>query len=168
MMPNPWTPEWRPIPGFERYDVSVDGRVRNARTGQELRATPDRQGYLHVEVASVPNQHKRKKVHALVLIAFAGPCPSGYEGAHLDGNPAHNQITNLVWATRKTNAAHREAHGRTARGLTHGSTRLTVEQVAEIRRLGSEGLSQGKIAATFRIARSHVWRLLHRKEWAHV
>jgi len=38
-----------------------------------------------------------RRVDHLVLLAFVGPCPEGYECRHLDGDPANNHVDNLRW-----------------------------------------------------------------------
>ena len=42
--------EWRIIPGFERYEVSDDGRVRYAATQRERKLHVTRQGYNYVSM----------------------------------------------------------------------------------------------------------------------
>lgn len=58
-------------------------------------------------------------VHKLVLEAFVGPCPTGLQCCHEDGNPANNALTNLRWDTPVSNQADRDRHGRTNKGGKH-------------------------------------------------
>ncbi len=55
--------------------------------------------------------YRMRYVHQLVLEAFVGPCPSGLECRHLDGNPDNNQLENLRWGTRLENMADKKLHG---------------------------------------------------------
>lgn len=51
-------------------------------------------------------------VSELVLTAFVGPRPSPtHDAAHMNGNKDVNWLSNLQWATKKENAAHKRLHG---------------------------------------------------------
>lgn len=119
--------EWRPIPGYEGYyEVSDLGRVRsidrriwNSRgrgfwvrlTGKEL--TPVRSSSGHYSVMLVrEGQGTRRFVHRLVLEAFVGRCPDGFEACHGDGNPGNNALPNLRWDTRSANQLDMVRHGK--------------------------------------------------------
>lgn len=89
---------WRAVVGLEgRYEVSEDGRVRNAQTGLVLRPRLDTDGYLLVTRVGL-------KVHRLVLEAFVGPAPLGApEVDHINRQRADNRLENLRWVSRSTN-----------------------------------------------------------------
>lgn len=112
---------WLPVPGFEgAYEVSDWGRVRSlnrivtTKTGIKRRY----QGRVLTPFAS-PSGHLRVNlgpagkllVHRLVLEAFIGPCPSGQECCHDDGDPANNHLGNLRWDSRSENHLDRVRHG---------------------------------------------------------
>jgi hypothetical protein len=44
-----------------------------------------------------------RQVHQLVLEAFVGPCPEGYEVLHLNHEPSDNRLVNLKYGTRSEN-----------------------------------------------------------------
>jgi uncharacterized protein (DUF433 family) len=113
--------EWRAVPDFEdRYEVSNLGRVKSFARRREriLKATPCC-GYLQVGL-SEDGQVTYKKVHALVLTAFVGPCPEGMESRHLNGDRQDNRLINLCWGTKLENAADKHRHGTMARGDRSG------------------------------------------------
>lgn len=62
------------------------------------------------------------------------------EVRHLDGDKRNTAPSNLVWGTARENAADRERHGRTARGLRNGA-----HTKPESRRVG---ILNGKTKAT--------------------
>jgi hypothetical protein len=108
---------WRPIPGWEGlYEVSNHGLVwsckkRKGTRGGILKTPPLKSGHLQVNLCrdGVP---VHKQVHALVLEAFAGPCPPGMECRHLNGNPADNRWPeNLTWGTSGENNLDQVRHG---------------------------------------------------------
>lgn len=57
-------------------------------------------------------RYNSKQVHALVLLAFEGPCPEGYEVLHKDHNPQNNNRKNLKYGTRSENLLMDYAAGR--------------------------------------------------------
>lgn len=106
----PSVEQWRPVPSFEgRYVVSDQGRVCNVRTGRILKPWANDAGYSYVELWS--GRPAKARVHRLVLLAFEGPCPSGMEACHADGDRANNVRTNLRWDTPSSNASDRVTHG---------------------------------------------------------
>lgn len=102
--------EWRPVPGWERYHVSSDGRVRNSQTGRILKRWPDKLGYLRVSLCV--NYHQvTRHVHQLVTEAFHGPRPDGHVVRHLDGDRLNNEPANLAWGTPSENTLDSVRHG---------------------------------------------------------
>lgn len=87
---------WLPIPGHDdRYQVSDHGRVRRTpdAAGWAPLLKPGRtsRGYLKV---CLGRRHQHY-VHRLVMLAFAGPCPPGYQVDHIDFDREHNARENL-------------------------------------------------------------------------
>lgn len=107
-------------------------------------------------------------VHRLVLEAFVGPCPEGYQGAHGDGDVSNNHLKNLRWATPGENAADRDAHGRTARGERQGNAVLTEGVVIMARSLARRGFSQRRIADLLGHPRTTVADAIRGVTWGHV
>lgn len=157
--------EWRPVPGLEgRYDVSSQGRVRSwaawrKRPGPDPRILTQKvlpkRGYRFVDIGS-----RRRFVHRLVLEAFVGPCPPGYQGAHLNGVRDDNRLENLRWVTPVENASHQVAHGTRRRGELMPAAKLTAPAVQEIRaavaggeRMGTVALRHGSRTHPERVAR---------------
>jgi hypothetical protein len=119
------TERWLPVVGAEgRYEVSdlgnvrsVDHRVRlvchGVETtrqvhGRKLRPAPSRSGHL----SAVIGKGNTRLVHQLVLEAFVGPRPVGFETLHLNHQPADNRLENLVWGPRSENLRMDWAAGR--------------------------------------------------------
>lgn len=124
-MSNSTNENWRPIGGYEGiYSVSDRGRVRS-----EKRVITDKNGYnrripeliLVPEITNGGHQrvslwknHKKdiRKVHHLVLEAFAGERPSGMEACHWNDIPTDNRLANLRWATQSDNTFDRVRNGK--------------------------------------------------------
>lgn len=128
--------EWRPVPGFDSYEVSSLGRVKSLgryvkrmRYGKSYRTwMPEKilKGSAiqsgHLQVVLSPNDGSKPRsllIHRILLTTFVGPCPDGMEGCHRNGNPADNRLENLRWDTREANQQDSVAHG------THASTKKT-------------------------------------------
>lgn len=107
---------WKPIQNFEGlYEVSNLGNVRSLNRIIETSTGPRRylgqtiypesikdKGYLQVTLAKA-GKNTRRKIHQLVLEAFVGSRPPGYDGCHNDGNMFNNVVTNLRWDTKSNN-----------------------------------------------------------------
>jgi hypothetical protein len=142
--------QWAPVVGFEGlYEASTHGRVRGVtrtldhpqgpfiRRGQVLkeRRQPGSMGYCVVVLYSTKRIHRR--VHRIILEAFAGPRPDGMVCRHLDGNPMNNRLANLRWGTQAENIADKVRHGTILRGSQLPQTRLTEDQARLVKRLGT-------------------------------
>lgn len=107
---------WRDVPGFEgKYQVSDQGRVRSVdhrvrlvvrgietsrkSPGRLLRPGRTRSGHVSVAIG----KNNSRLVHQLVLEAFMGPRPDGYEVLHLNHLPWDNRLVNLKYGTRSEN-----------------------------------------------------------------
>lgn len=103
--------EWRPIPGFEAYQVSSRGHVR--RGGRILKPTASsRYGHANVSLYNRPNV-RRVGVHQLVAEVFHGAPPIDRPFAcHKNGNAWDNRAENIYWGSQAENTADMQAHAR--------------------------------------------------------
>lgn len=168
--------EWRPIPGFERtYEVSSFGSVR--RLNSKFRRAhlmalgwtgPARRRYQKVKLCQDGVQSVWL-VHVLVMLAFVGPTPHGYEIDHLDNDPMNNRLDNLEYVTRseQQKRAYRR-DGRIAsdrRGEKNACARLSWDDVTEIRRLASIGVRQADIARQYAVDPSNISHIVAGRLW---
>jgi flavin-dependent thymidylate synthase len=111
--------EWVLVDGYDNYEISNMGRVRSlvdpggetngvaggviilARPRLKIQC-PDKHGYLVVSL-SKDSKTKAFQVHKLVLNAFVGPAPIGFEARHLNNNRFDNRLSNIEWNTRRRN-----------------------------------------------------------------
>jgi hypothetical protein len=168
---------WRPVVGWKNiYDVSNLGRIRRVlaahgtHAGRVLKPWPATGGYLYVIL-----QHRGRKaeiaVHRIVAASFLGRCPLRFDVNHKDGNRANPQLDNLEYLSRGDNHRHayrilkRTVVSRT--GETNGNSKLTQEQVAEIRRRYVRGkISQQSLAAEFQVNQTMIGFIIRRVNWA--
>ena len=73
-------------------------------------------------------------VHRLVLEAFVGNCPIGMQACHFDDNKLNNKVENLRWDTWKNNVLDGLRNQTACMGEAHRSSRLTNNEVLDIRK----------------------------------
>jgi predicted XRE-type DNA-binding protein len=154
------------IPGYKgKYAVDEEGNVyslNHRRSGKckLMSLKPNDSGHLRVKLYNGDGTYKTLFVHRLVLLTFVGECPEGMEGCHNDGDPTNNRLDNLRWDTKKSNLKDCITHGNYkgfSKANTPKNTRLTLDQVEEIRKLLAEKtLNQRQIAQMFDICQQHV------------
>lgn len=89
---------WKTIKGFETYEVSSYGKVRNAITGRSLAQQLREYSQVHLYQNG---KGYSKLVHRLVADTFI-PNPSHLQCIyHKDENTKNNNASNLKWCTHK-------------------------------------------------------------------
>ena len=96
---------WKTIDGYEDYEVSSWGKVRNRVTGDLISQEKNPKGYMRVSIGAVGKRH-HLKVHRLVAAAFIPNPERKPQVNHKDGNNRNNSYTNLEWVTDEENKAH--------------------------------------------------------------
>lgn len=169
--PNPSQEEWRPVPGFDAYEVSSIGRVRRAtdsptggfRAGHIIRPRPVGKGYLGV---SFYRNGKRpmRYIQRLVCEAFHGPPPSPiHQAAHENGIRTDNRADNLRWALPIDNMADAKTHGNLVRGAKSNFSKFSDAEIARVFELKAQGCHRKAIAAELGMCVDYVDRLLNGK-----
>lgn len=95
--------EWKTIKGFENYEVSNEGEVRNITTGLVLKPRDNGAGYLYVDLY-VNKEAARRYIHRLVAETFIPNTNNKPEVNHIDEDKANNSVSNLGWVTAKENS----------------------------------------------------------------
>lgn len=86
--------KWVEIDGLERYAVSSYGRVINQERGNELKPSPDKNGYFRVGL-SKNGEVYHVYVHRLVAFAFFLNYKAGIEVLHRNEDKSDNSVLNL-------------------------------------------------------------------------
>lgn len=176
---------WLPVPGYEGlYEVSDHGRVRvldrvvykHNRVGgplvrffyksKLLKGSRQQRGHLTV---CLQEDHAKTQcyVHRLVLEAFVGCAPEDAECRHLNGNPADNRLSNLVWGTRAENYSDRDRLGEhnAPRGTRNPLAVLNEDMVRQIRREVAAGRTQRAIAISMGVSAATISAVVNRRAW---
>ena len=88
-----------PIDGFDNYEVSNYGNVRNKTTNKILKPQINHDGYSRVEL----KRNEILSVHRLVASAFLLNPENKKCVDHIDNNRQNNEVFNLRWATNQEN-----------------------------------------------------------------
>lgn len=101
------------------YSVSSYGRVRNDKTGQFLKPSVIKDGYLQVGLYK-DKKTKHLQVHRLVAIMFIPNDEPTVKTIvhHLDHNVQNNHVENLQWTTNQYNVE--DGRGRKVRCIETG------------------------------------------------
>jgi hypothetical protein len=98
---------WRNIQGYDNYEVSTLGRVRNKDTGEVFKGSPDKDGYLRV-CLTLDKKETTYRIHRLVAIAFLPNFYGKKTVDHRNRDKTNNIIWNLKWANNKEQAQNRD------------------------------------------------------------
>ncbi|AAK94350.1 HNH endonuclease [Myxococcus phage Mx8] len=104
-------------------------------------------------------------VHQLVADAFHGPCPTGQQVRHLDGNPTNNVPANLAYGTALDNAADRVRHGRYMSGAQHHAAKLGADDVVDLLKRRASGERVKVLAQRFGVSVSTVESIIYGKSY---
>jgi hypothetical protein len=181
---------WAPVVGFETlYHVSTMGRVKSlgrefvrknpfGTSAKSLMRYPEKiitrckgKPYLLVSLSPGRCGRVRRWLHRLVLEAFVGPCPDGFQCRHKNGNPTDNRLANLCWGTPTENQRDRVKHGTNTRGEKSPAHKLTNDIVREIRRLhrhGQYGKGSYVLAKRYGVSQGCIDSVVSRRTWNHV
>lgn len=158
---------WKVIDGYENYEVSTAGRVRNIATSVVLK--PNNCGrYLQVKL-SQNSKRKNFLVHRLVASAFIPNPDNKPQVNHINGIKTDNSASNIEWTTPSDNIKH--SYLKNLRcptmGETNGQAKLVESDVLKIRQM-SAGFTTQEIAEMWGVSASSIRLILRRKTWKHI
>lgn len=172
--------QWKCIKGYDNYEISNYGIIRNINSGKILSQSM-RNNYQRVGLFCSPKQ-KSFDVHRLVAEHFL-PYPSSelllaasktklkkVIVNHIDGDKTNNRVDNLEWTTYSGNVKHSYVVGRdTSNGEQHYNAKLTEEDVLQIRSLynGARGIYT-ELSQQFNVSDTTIKSIIDRKSWKHI
>lgn len=180
--------QWRPIPGWEGfYEVSDMGRVRsldrdipNSRgagtrrmRGKLLKPKKYPNGYRFVQLSrGYWASQKERQVSHLVLEAFVGPRPEGFQACHNNGDNQDDQLENLRWDTPKNNNADKKEHGTHRKGREMWQSVLDENKVKairlEYRKWGRCSTNRYELARKYGVDIMTISHIVWGDNWKHV
>lgn len=176
---------WLPVPDLPFYEVSDRGRVRSLdrivtcqragrapydvrRKGCILVGGVDWDGYRMVGLYHEGKWRRTARVSNLVLEAFVGPRPDGYECCHWDGVRDNDRLENLRWATSKENKSDQLRHGTRMRGERQHLSKLTPLLIRNLFALGRMGATTKLLARVCKIDQTTVSDIFRGRTWGHL
>jgi hypothetical protein len=127
-MNAPNNEEWRPIKDYPEYEISSEGRVRNAKKHskdeKEHIRVPDinSKGYARLRLVR-EGKIIRKFVHRLVAETFLENPDAKEMVDHINGDNKDNRLVNLRWSTRSENML----NGKVRKDKKHTTLRNVVK-----------------------------------------
>lgn len=111
------------------YEVSNFGRVRSLCYRGYKRKVPKilcglerKDGYLQIGLWK-NRKYKTLRIHRLVVEAFIGPIPKGYEINHIDEDKKNNCLSNLEIVTRRQNMNHGTRNARAGKAISKSNSK---------------------------------------------
>lgn len=164
--------------GYPGYRIWDDGRIESCRKNnpsnkwKEMKCYKDKKSYVLVRLFKSNNKSKLYYLHRLLALAFI-PNPNNYPYVlHNNGITDDNRIENLRWGTAKHNAEDSIKHGTfhytNTIGIKNGRSKLTENDVKEIKLLIKNKVSGVKIAKQFNIHVSVISDIKNNKLWTHI
>lgn len=165
--------------GYPGYRVGDDGSVWTCKTfrgkipdgptvWRRMTVSPNKTGHQRV---SLTHAEKRRcnYVHRLVLLAFVGPCPPGYEARHFpDRDTSNNRPSNLRWGTRSENACDRARDG-SLNGEKNGRATTTAVVIRQLRtEYAAGGVTYAELARKHELPLTVVSQAVRRSTWKHL
>lgn len=170
--------QWRPIPGYPRYEASSMGRVRSAayvdgkghwRKPKNISLKRSDRGHWTVCLTKEAGaRQQRVPLGRIVLEAF-GLCPlPGEIVLHGPKGRDCNELSNLSFGTHfQNNGEDRRRDGTDLAGCSHPRTHLSEDNVRSIRELRGR-MTQEEIGKRFGIDQTTVSSIQRRKSFKEI
>ncbi len=171
---------WKPILDCRWAEVSSFGQIRSFcghRPGVKpkrlsipviVNQRQRRTGHRDIRLITNDGQRPTFSVHRLVLEAFSSSSDTSFICRHVDGNASNNHISNLRWGTHKENQRDKVFHGRSNRGEKCPQSKLTSDQVLEIRRRLANGEIGNRLAKEYGVEQPTICNIRRRVTWKNI
>lgn len=169
--------EFRAVPECPGYAAGSDGEIWSQHGGNgtiaewhRLKPGPHPRGYKKYTLR-VGGKSVYRMGHGLVMLAFVGPKPNGYQVRHFpDRDPGNNRIGNLSYGTVRQNWLDRLVHKTDCCGENSHLAIATTEEVRVIRARWASGQeTQTRISKDYpNLARRTVAAICSGQSWGFV
>lgn len=168
---------WKDIKGYEgKYQVSNLGEVRSLKFNKSQKCKklkPKFAGAGYRSVALLMNgKSKYCYIHRLVALHFIDNPLFKKEVNHKDGDRSNNILSNLEWCTHSENGIHSfrilNRIPSDVSGFKNPKSKLTEEQVVEIRKQYANGKSYRSLSILFKVSKCTISSIILRQTWVHI
>src|ERR1035437_657713 len=155
-----------------RYAVSSEGEIKRIfcerridqhRVGKILKPTVSHKGYERVTICHSSGKKSNVSIHTVVAKEFLGERPFGKQINHKDANKRNNRPSNLEYVTPLENTTHSYANGLSPFGSKSKLSKLTENEVVEIRRLAASGVHKDILASAFGMSYGGIEKIVRRE-----
>jgi hypothetical protein len=155
---------WKAIDGTT-YEISDLGNIRsNYKNGKCRNLVPMTNGQKENDYLFIKLDGKKHYIHQLVLEAFVGKKPKGFECDHLNKHKQDNRLENLRYLILAENRSHA--------GEAHPTAKLNDSKVKLIRMMYESkevlGITQKKLANMFDVTSHAISNVITRRTWSHI
>jgi len=128
-------------------------------------AVKHERGYGHMEI-----QNKNYKTHRLSWEFINGKIPDGLCCLHKCDNTSCCNPAHLFLGTQRDNMRDMVQKGRNNPriGTENGNSKLSEQNVLEIRKLHHEGMKNKRISIMYKVSETTICHVVNRKTWKHV
>lgn len=151
---------------YKNYIITKEGSIISKYTGKQLYVHINKKGYHFVRLY-VDGQSKTYLVHRLVAQLYVPNPDDKPEVNHKDGNKSNNNDWNLEWVTGQENVDHSVITGLVKRGSDRPNSKLTDEQVLEIRRLAKTH-TYYYLEGLYDISYQGIGKIVNRQTYTHI
>lgn len=116
-------------------------------------------------------RHKGVLAHRYCWEMYNGQIPEGMSVLHKCDNPSCVNHNHLFVGTQQDNLEDMRLKGHQVRGEKQGSSKLTSDQIIEIRsryRRYSHKHGSGALAREYGVGLVQIWRIVNDKQWRHI
>lgn len=148
------------------YKIYPDGTIVGPKRGK-IKQRENADGYMEVTLGTMSNRHAGVRVHRIVAEQFI-PNPLNLpEVNHKDYNRKNNHVENLEWISHINNVRHsvKVGHYDNQKGESNGRSRVTMEDVKNIRQQYNDGARVSDLAKKYEIGWSTVYNIVTYKTW---
>jgi len=154
------------IIGYEgRYSADENGRIFSHITNKYLKQYFN-VGYYKITLRK-NGKPKTFYVHRLIAETYLGKRENMIVN-HIDGDRTNNHVSNLEWISQSENVIHAIKIGLMCvpKGEEHYNSKLTQEDVNEIRKQYNNGIKQNVLAKTYKVSTVQIHNIIRYKSWS--
>ena len=158
------------IPGFEGlYAATKEGKIWSHTNKKFRKISTDSRGYCHLGLCK-KGVVKNYMLHRLVALTYIPNRKNLPHINHKNCTKGDNDVKNLEWCTAKENIQHAIINNlrHPARGVDHGNSFLSEDDVREIRRQKERGDTLVEIGKHFNADFRTISQIVNRKRWNHI
>ena len=111
---------------------------------------------------------KTWQAHRFSYVVFIGEIPDGMLVCHACDNPSCVNPNHLFLGTHKTNAEDRVKKKRSSVGESFPKSKLKEQEILEIRRYASLGVTRRTLAKMFRVGSTCITYVVNKRTWRHI